>query len=111
MLHGSGSARREGQARFLGGRRGGADLRQARLGGLGYRYDDLAADAGAGVRPLGRRREISRRAIAIWELSREAFIVATQIPDVAGIVIVGGVAIAPARQQDSGCRNGLKDLT
>jgi Raf kinase inhibitor-like YbhB/YbcL family protein len=26
------------------------------------------------------------------------------------IVIVGGVAIAPARQQDSGCRNGLKDF-
>ncbi|MDP8907675.1 MAG: alpha/beta fold hydrolase [Chloroflexota bacterium] len=117
MLHGSGSGTREDfrrQARFLA-RRGLAALifdkrGSGRSGGDGYRYAQLTADARAAVRLLSRRRDIRKRAIALWGLSEGAFIVprvAAANPDVAAIVTVGGAAISPARQQEWAVRNGL----
>jgi uncharacterized protein len=117
MLHGSGPATRENfrrQARFLAGRGVAALIFDKRgsedSGGDGYGYADLTADASAGVRALGRRREIRRGAIAVWGLSQGAIIcprVAAEDTDVAAIVTVGGVAIVPARQRDWAVRNAL----
>lgn len=117
MLHGSGPRTREDfrrQARFLADRGLAALIFDKRgsgeSGGDGYRYAQLEADTHAAVEALDRRPDIRRRAIALWGVSEGAFVcprVAAENPKVGAVVIVGGSAIAPTRQQDWAVRNGL----
>ena len=64
-------------------------------------FDDLAADAAAGVSFLRGRGEIKPRQVGLWGISQGGWIaplVATRMPDLAFIILHAGPAVTPRIQ-------------
>jgi uncharacterized protein len=115
FLHGSGPQTRDSPHRFLAdffARRGFASLIYDKRGtgastGVpwersGDRFDDLAADALAGVRMLSRRPEINPRQIGLWGHSQGAWLAplaASRSQQVAFVILLSGGGVTPAEQE------------
>jgi uncharacterized protein len=75
------------------------------------RFDDLAADALAGVALLKARRDIQPDCIGIWGISQGGWLAplaATLSGDVAFVVPVSGPGVSPARQMDYAAAHALR---
>jgi uncharacterized protein len=67
------------------------------------RFDDLAADALAGVAFLKTRQDIDARKIGVWGVSQGGWLgplAATMSSEVAFVVSVSGPGVSPAKQMD-----------
>lgn len=115
FFHGSGPQTRESYLRYFAdfyARRGFATLIYDKRGTGGstgeiwYRtgdnFDNLVADALAGVQFLLRRNEIDRRRIGLWGLSQGGWLAplaATRSPDIAFLIAISGGGVTPAEQE------------
>lgn len=64
-------------------------------------FDDLAADASAGVRFLRNRQDINAGQVGVWAVSQGGWIapiVATRTPNVAFMILHAGPAVTPREQ-------------
>ncbi len=64
-------------------------------------FDDLAADAAAGIRFLRSRQDIKAEQIGLWGISQGGWLAplaATKIPNVAFVILHAGPAVTPREQ-------------
>jgi len=115
FLHGSGPQTRESYLKHfadLFARRGFAALiydkrgTGASTGEIWYRtgdnFDNLVADALAGVKYLAQRADINRRHVGLWGLSQGGWLApmaAERSNDVAFLITISGGGVTPAQQE------------
>ncbi|MEA2439146.1 MAG: uncharacterized protein QOH76_570 [Thermoleophilaceae bacterium] len=118
MLHGSGAVTREDyreQAEFLAEHGVGALIYDKRgsgesTGSSDYRLSQLAEDGRAAVALLTKRAEVDPSGIGLWGVSEGgavAPLVAAGNRDVAAVMVVSPVVLAPASQEEWAVRRNL----
>jgi pimeloyl-ACP methyl ester carboxylesterase len=126
FLHGSGPQTRESYLRFFAARfaeQGFATLVYDKRGSgastgtpwyqTGDRFDDLTADALAGIKYLSERADIERTRIGVWGLSQGAWLAAmaaTRSSSVAFAMVLSGGGVTVAEQEYYDDEIKLKDL-